>query len=351
MIPYLAIYFIVLLASKKIQPKKWTKLDFLILSLLICMAGFRFMIGTDYDLYSRMFEQLSLATVNDSRTGLGYNLIALQFKNFGFNFQAFIFICALITNTFVYIFLKNNSKKPGLSLLMYLAFGFYTFSFNGFRQALSMSFFLFGYTNKKRGRFILMGISYLVSFFIHSISGLGIVVTIIIDLLPNIQIYFKKILPYIVLVYIFFDKIFLTIISNSSGYSYYQDSSEEYMAGIGTMLRVLQYLAIYFLVFYTYSRQKKTIVQEKDDNSLKLAKIGTLIMIFSLKNWLIYRLSLQFLIFNCLHIVKIDEIKIVNIKKIQNLSLHAVLFIFYILNIISFDGVFPYQSIFNTGAF
>ena len=351
MIPYLIIYFIVLLASNKIQSKKWTKLDFLILLLLICMAGFRFMIGTDYDLYSRMFEQLSLATVNDSRTGLGYNLIALQFKNFGFNFQSFIFICALITNTFVYIFLKNNSKKPGLSLLMYLAFGFYTFSFNGFRQALSMSFFLFGYTNRKKNHFILMGISYLTSFFIHSISGLGIIIIIALDLLPNIQIYFKKILPYIVFVYIFFDKIFLAIISNSSGYSYYQDSSEEYMAGIGTMLRVLQYLAIYFLVFYTYSRQKKTIEQETTNNDLKLAKIGTLIMIFSLKNWLIYRLSLQFLIFNCLHIVKIYEIKIINVKKIQNLLFHTMLLIIYILNIISFDGVFPYQSIFNTGAF
>ena len=337
---YILIYLIVLVFSNKIQPKKWKVIDYFVLSLLIFLSGLRYMIGTDYELYERMFSSLKLSTVNDSRTGLGYNLMALQFKNLGLSFQSLIFFCSIITNVFVYSFLKKYSKKPGLSLLGYLALGFYAFSFNGFRQAFSMSIFLFGYTKLREKNFFLMILSYSISFFIHSISLLSI----ILELKPTIQIQIKKFLLIIFVVYILFDKIFEIVISSSVGYNYYLNSTEEYVAGAGTFLRILQYLLLYYLFYYLY--KKKGAEKEKNNSTEeKMAKIGIIVIIFAMKNWLIYRLSLQFLVFNCLFIDRIYYLNLVSIKRLQLLAFHIMLFTCYLLNIVSFDGVFPYRGL------
>lgn len=344
MIPYLAIYFIVLLASNKIQPKKWTKLDFIILLFLICFSGLRYMIGTDYELYNLMYNNLDANNLNNSRTGVGYGIIALQLKSLGINFQVFIFICALITNYLIYYFFKHNSKKPGLSLLMYLAFGFYTFSFNGFRQALSMSLFLLGYTKKQDKKYVSMFICFLFSFFIHSISGLGILVVIILEKTKRINIKLSRILPFIVVGYIFFNNILSILIKESAGYSFYYESAVDYTAGIGTYLKILQFLLIYYLFFYSHPKkhelQKGDIVQEN------MAKIGIFIMIFSSKNWLLNRVALQFLIFNNIYTYRFYCANIFNDKKVQYFFINIIFFITYILNVISFDGVMPYRFLF-----
>lgn len=341
---YILIYLMVLVFSNKIQPKKWKVIDYFVLSLLIFLSGLRYMIGTDYELYERMFNSLTLSTVNDSRTGLGYNLMALQFKNIGLSFQSLIFFCSIITNVFIYSFLKKYSKKPGLSILGYLALGFYTFSFNGFRQAFSMSIFLFGYTKLREKNSFLMILSYFISFFIHSISGLGILLSIILELKPTIQIQIKKHLLIIFVVYILFDKIFEIVVSSSVGYNYYLNSTEEYVAGAGTLLRILQYLLLYYLFYYLY-KKKGTEKEKNNSTEEKIAKIGIIVMLFAVKNWLIYRLSLQFLVFNCLFIDRIYYLNLVSIKRLQLLTFHTMLFMCYLLNIVSYDGVFPYRGL------
>lgn len=349
MIPYIVLYCIIFIFHTKIQPKKWAKIDFFILLVLVLFSGLRFLIGTDYVLYERMYNALTIHTINDSRTGLGYNIIAFFFKNINFNFQSFIFVCSLVTNVLIYYFLKKTSQSPGMSLLVYLSMGFYTFSFNGFRQALSMAIFLFGYTKKIDKKHTSMVFCFFISFFIHSISGLGIAVSLILSIFPKFKISFKKMLPIILIAYVFFDKIFQLIIEKSTGYNYYLDSTEQYSAGLGTLFRIAQYLFIYHTVFFIYQKRNEQLADNNSEQE-KMAKLGIMIMIFSSKNWLIYRLALQFLVFSTIFMPRFNELRFIREEKFQFILLHSAMLVSFILNIVSFDGVFPYRSLIFSGS-
>jgi hypothetical protein len=82
---------------------------------------------------------------------IGYSLYTQVFSKLNISDQLYLFIVAItIILPIAYIWIKN-SKMPGLSVLIYITLGFFTFSFSGLRQsiALAITFFSFKYIQER----------------------------------------------------------------------------------------------------------------------------------------------------------------------------------------------------------
>ena len=77
-----------------------------------------------------------------------------------------------------------------------------------------------------------------------------------------------------------------------------------------------------------------------------MCMIGTIIMVFAVKNWLFARIAYQFIIFYPFLIDSYYEIKKYKTKKIESLLFYLLLFVYFTLNTLMYNGLTPYKSIF-----
>ncbi len=346
MIVYIIFYIIIFLLSFKIQKKKWDVYDILFLGIIILFSGLRYGIGSDYILYESSYQLgTSIENALQSRTGIGYTLLTYFFNTkLNLNYQAWIFIVSFCTNFLIYSFMKKHSERPGLVMLIYIALGFYAFSLNGFRQSIATMFVIYGLNYLQRKKKIKCLIFYLIGFSIHSISLLSILVFSFLYLKPKLKIRPLYVLIISLIGFILYDFLYLKIVGGMDAYQMYYDTANEYKSGVGTYLNVLFYIVIYTFIMIT---NMKKIEDYNGNNNLyfKIATIGIIINIFSIKNWLFNRVALQFLIFITFILASYYEIQDFRKKRLESLIFYTVIFIYYIMNVVSFNGILPYQSV------
>ncbi len=189
---YIILFIILFFFSFKIKNKQFTIYDFIFLSIIILFSGLR-SVGLDYHLYKATFNSnFSL----ESRTGFGFNYLMYIFKyKFNFNFQMLIFIISFFTNTLMYYFVKKNSCRPGLTMLVYISLGFYTTSFNMFRQTLSIMLILFACEKWDQKRYVQVVLGYLLAFAFHSSSLIAITVYSIMKFFKYHRFKFRYLFP------------------------------------------------------------------------------------------------------------------------------------------------------------
>lgn len=344
MLPYIIIYVFLFLLSFRIKKDKWNVTDFIFLTTMIVFSAVRYGIGTDYFLYEGIFENsaYNLDTLATNRTGIGFSYLCNLFNRMGLSYQALIAIIACITLTCFYIFFKKNSKNPGKALLFYISLGFYTSSFNGFRQMLSLSLLLLAfsfYQDKKNIKCIVFSI---ISFLIHSSSLFGIILYFIIYSFKNKKINFFIVYPIGIILSLFYNTIFSSVINlfdQYAGYLTYESSP-----GIGTYLIILFYFCVtVFLIIYN----KKKILNYSNNTNymINLLILGNLIMLFQVKNWLFTRIAIYCTIFVPILLSEYYEASKIKNNKGVSLAFYIVMFIYFIIYTISFGGVVPYKSI------
>lgn len=346
MIVYIIFYLIIFLLSFKIQKKKWELRDVLFLGIIILFSGLRYGIGSDYILYEAGYERsTNIDNFFNSRTGFGYELLTYFFyTKLNLNYQVWIFVVSFLTNLLIYSFMKKKSERPGLAMLIYIALGFYTFSFNGFRQSLAMILIIYGLGYLQEHKKIKCIICYLLGFSIHSISLLGIIVFTLLYLRPKIKIKPLYVFMISIIGFVLYDYLFSKIVGGLEGYEMYFNTANKYVSGIGTYINALFYLVIYIFIMLP---NRKKIEDYNDNNSLyfKITTIGIIINIFSIKNWLFNRVALQLLIFITFILSSYYEVQDFRNRKLESFIFYSLIFIYYIMNVMSFNGVLPYQSI------
>ena len=234
MLPYIIIYGLLFILSFKIKKDKWNVTDFLFLAILIVFSGIRYGIGTDYFLYESIYEKsvYSLDILATNRTGIGFSYLCNIFNKVGLSYQFLIAFVACITMICFYTFFKKNSTNPGRTILLYISLGFYTSSFNGFRQMLSVGLLLIAFDlfkNKRRLWSIIFGIC---SVLIHSSSLFGIALYLIVYLLKNRKINFVIVYPVAILISMFYKQIFSYVLPFFEHYAGYLDYNSQ--TGIGS---------------------------------------------------------------------------------------------------------------------
>lgn len=335
---YIVFYLLIFALSFKIKKDKFTFCDFVILLILILFSGLR-SAGIDYFLYQKIFDNLTIV----SRTGTGFRYLMYFFKNvLNLNYQSLIFFVSFLTNIIFYFYFKKNSQKPGLSLLIYISAGFYTTSFNMFRQTLSMGFVLLGSECFKNKKYLLSLIVYFFAFSIHSSSIIAIISYIILFLTRKRKIKFKYLVFISVIILIFYDKYFYSFLSLFESMSVYRNYDST--PGIGTFLNVLVYLLIsIFLIIPKYKNSEKC----NDYYTYNLFLIGLSVVLLELKNFLFFRIAFYFTILTPIVLTDFYIEHNFNKRKIESLIYYICLFIYFLVYVNSFDGVVPYNFFFN----
>lgn len=337
MIIYTVFFLIIFLLSVKIKSQKYTIFDFFMLTALICFSGFR-TVGTDYLLYSNIYDYITIYNPF-IRSGQLFGKLFIYFYNANFSYQTLIFMISTITNLFIYFLIKRYSKKPGIAIILYVGLGFYPYTFNAFRQSLSISVALMSMHYLYNKKYIKSFIFCVIALFSHNTSLILIAVFSIFIKFPKLNIKANWMLMISLVLFLFYDKFFNIIVTKFNFLSIYQFNQEEYKGGIGTMINV----AIYLCLFFTLLRINKSNI-----NSfwMKIFCLGTLINMFSIKNWLFNRIALDFLF--------ITPILLSNLFYEKNLIKHKIItsmyyilpYIYYLMYIYSYGGIYPYHSIF-----
>lgn len=337
MIAYIVFYIIIFLLASQIKKDKFTVFDVLLISVIVLFSGLR-CVGLDYTLYSYNFNYM---TDIESRTGIGFSYIMYWFKFvLNWNYQSLIFMISLITNINFYYFFKKKSENPAMAILVFISLGFYTTSFNMFRQSLSISLVLIGSLFFDEKKYIKSIGIYLGAFFIHSSSLIAIVVYTAIKFIKNKKLKFRYIFALSILAILLYDKIFYNVIALLDGYSMY--STYDSTPGIGTYINVFCYLFLtVFFIIPAYSKRKI------DDYYIyNLFLIGLGIMLIEVKNFLFFRIAFYFTILTPIMLTTIYNEHNFKNRKIEKSIYYICLFVYFMVYIYSFDGVVPYNMFF-----
>lgn len=150
---YLSTIFIVcilaIIDAKNNKQENWSFLRLLILVVLVCVAGLRFKVGTDYGAYAGGFPIYFADKINVNFSGLmnepGIRVLAKIVGTLYFDYGLFIFVCSLITVGFYVITLSKSSEKFWISILLFIFIGSWTVSFNAVRQCLAAAIIFAGH--------------------------------------------------------------------------------------------------------------------------------------------------------------------------------------------------------------
>jgi hypothetical protein len=122
------------------------KITFFLCSLLIlCIAGFRYGLETDYWAYYNVFTNKNL--LQDTEIELGYRYINILFRTYvSKDFNWFITFCSfLFIGIKLWLFYQHN--QPLLALVIYFLLFFIFFDLNAIRQGIAIAWlFLAGYS-------------------------------------------------------------------------------------------------------------------------------------------------------------------------------------------------------------
>lgn len=141
---YIAQLISILLLSAWLHPnisKKRNRIfTFLSFIILIVVSGFRgYAVGSDTKVYVLLYNNIDILPLINSRFESGFMLYLKTLHYFskdpGFLLIVSSFICIGTVCYFTYHF----SKKPTISILLYVLLGAYFFQMSGMRQALSLS--------------------------------------------------------------------------------------------------------------------------------------------------------------------------------------------------------------------
>ncbi len=343
MIIYILFYIIIFLLSLKVKPKKYTFIDYLILILMVLFSGLR-ACGTDYFLYKFFYELINETTVAASRTGIGFTYLRIFFHNvLHLDYQFLILFVSAVTNLCIYKFIKEKSNKPGLALLCYISFGFYTNSFNMFRQMMSISLVLIGTLYWEKGNKLISIIFYIFGFLLHSVSLVGIIIYSLDKFFRMIKLDPIIVIIIFIIFYLTYDKFFDLIMNFIPSLSIYKN--RDYIPGLGTYLIII----VNCIIFVFLSLFKKKIVDSDSmiNKYFNYFAIAIIISSFQLKNYLFMRIVVYFSIFMPLLIAEFYEKLNINNNKIISFLLYITIFVYFLIYTNSFGGVVPYHFFFN----
>ena len=154
----MAIYFILLLLIillpmviqkikiKQTQAKKlilWT--SFIAVFLLFALRNIS--VGRDIIAYEKAYKMTQQVKWNDFDYiyfEVGYILLMKICIGLGMPFQLFLAIVSLMIIAPIFLFIKQFSKNPTLSILIWICYMYFEFCLTGLRQALAMSIVLIG---------------------------------------------------------------------------------------------------------------------------------------------------------------------------------------------------------------
>ena len=111
---------------------------------LIVVSGLRYGVGADYLSYVRIFKNISNGIYNNGLEQ-GFIWFVKCIQLFTTDYMWMFLIISFITVYLVFVVIRKESKKPILSVYLYITTGLFFASFNGMRQFLSISIMFYSF--------------------------------------------------------------------------------------------------------------------------------------------------------------------------------------------------------------
>lgn len=342
MIIYLFIIFIILFFFKRINNKHLNFYDFILLTILVCVCGLRYNVGSDYSAYVGIYNDLSLYP----RTEL---LIVYLIKFIQFihgNSYIFIFLLSFFTITIFYKAIKKQTIHFSQSIFYFIVFGYYAMCFNGARQMLAASICLYAttYINDKKM------LKYIITIFIASLCHQTALVMLPVYFIcnKNFSNKFYYIMYFLLLsVGLIYQPFLAFVTSMFPQYSAYfvKTTLTFWEPGLGTYVIGTFHL---ILIFICIIKRKELVNKNKYmNNYITLFLFSVPFFSLSFTNALIVRIAYYFSIY--LILILPDLLETLFTKK--NDKVYALLCVFFIgyflIHLYSFNAMIPYSSIFS----
>jgi hypothetical protein len=130
---------VLLFATVSDYYKRYAKITlFLSFSLLLLVAGFRNMGGSDYIVYWEHFNGFE-----ESRWEIGYEFLVAIFRFFGFHYYFFVFFVSFLSLIILFYCIRKYSLYPQFSLMLYFGGYFVYYNLIATRQLMALMIFLF----------------------------------------------------------------------------------------------------------------------------------------------------------------------------------------------------------------
>jgi len=340
---YIVLLLLILCLGKSIKKNQYNVWDFILIVILITIAGIRYGIGTDYTMYSNMYFHPTQANYDKVEIGFKWFIQACNFV-FGDVVWAFFLLCSALTIIPIYVTIKKYATKPGEAIFYFVALGFYTLTFNMVRQSIAMAITIFAL----RYMFEKKAIKYILCVGIASLFHTTAIIMIPMYWLSKIKLTKKQLylLGGILLsLGTLAVPIFNFAITNIPQYAMYEAYAEysDIESGIGTFLVSGVYI---ILICFAIAQRKKIVkLNENYYRIINLAVISIFFIALSLKNTLFARMIYYLLIPLVLILPEyISAFKEQNRKYVQFFIIIACM-VFYMMNIYFFNGVYPYNHI------
>lgn len=309
MITYISIGFLFILGEIFINLKSiiWNKIGkFLILFLFFFVAGLSYKIHNDYEVYEYIYHNINTTNLNsiyNCEKGFLYlNLILKNFFNFNF-FKALIYLfnTILIWKGIRYFF--DEKKSLLIITLLYLHGKFYFLYLPSFRQAISVSIFIYSLQfleNKKTFKYILL---ILIAFLFHKSSIILLVVYCFFRYIKINKIFLIIFCIFNFISFYFLDFIWLKILKNIINFVgiFYKEillkTNYFSLRSGGSPREFLFYFFIFFIAVIYYS--------EKEEFYMKGYLLFQILYLFQSYIPIVYRFLLYFQIFFTFYIIVI----------------------------------------------
>ena len=285
-----AIYFI-----GALSPHNWNRRTFIVaFFFLFILSAFRApSIGNDTQNYIDIFQNISELMTSETRYEIGY----LYLNDFIYNHVSDSYrIFFIITSAFIYFsfgrFILKYSKTPWLSLMIFMYYGFFSFSISGLRQTIAMAICTYALSALIDNKKILSCLIICFASLFHSSAILFIAILIF----PYLKLSDKTI-AILFATTIFIASVFNIVLSDFLSifgqYEHYTDNDSMYSTGGVRIASIFNALICTLVFIYGYAKLK--FLFRHSDNDVEDTQYSNKIFLFCLAiSSAIYILSLQF---------------------------------------------------------
>ena len=264
--------------------------------ILVLITGLRgIQVGMDTRMYNTLFQFMQgmssfSQAMNSWQSGhveIGYALSEYLFAKYS-NFQTFLFVMGMLSIIPVMMMIYRDSKNFWMSIFLYIAFGYFSFTMNAIRQSVAMGFCIIAYIYAKKKKIIPYFAFVILAMAFHQSA----IIFLPVYWLPKIRFTKKTLLVYFILLLIanLFKSQFFSIVNLWGRQTY---AVTEDAGGV----RMYFFMLISIAIVYLFRNDFIAAAPEENTTLLTMLAVATLIWPIASANAAIFRLYYYYHIF------------------------------------------------------